>query len=320
MKGRILTAAVVLTALGAASCAYGPQAPPEGEAVITLCRERTIGTRPFSHSTVSVRDAESIVHVPGDDNLWLGDDNSNAVFELDRQTGQFRSRITARQIIEALPEAGKCNDGDRDPRTQCSYTDELETVAYDPASHTLFFLNTINDLNLDPPVDKPAVFRLRKKGGHGRFRLVDWHELPGRRKYGPAVVIEGKLYLAIGGEVVAYDADWNALVDVDDHGNPIPVLSAAEGEYIVGMAFDGTSLWLLTDDKRLRQVDWKSRTLVKVYDVAPFGISKAKGLGFGAGEFFVVDGDYPNRIQVLRFGTPAKIAWWRGGGQSLSCG
>jgi hypothetical protein len=321
MEGRLLTVAVMLTALSAASCAYRPLAPPaEGEPVITLCRDRTIRTKPFEHSTVSVRDAESIVHVPGDDNLWLGDDRSGAVFEFDRRTGQYRSRVTARDIVEAFPEAGSCDDRDRDPRTSCSYTGELEVVAHDPSSHTLFLFNTVSRPHLDPPADKPAVFRLQKKGGRGRYRLVGWQELPGGQRYGPAVVIEGKLYLAIGGEIVEYDAEWNSLVDIDDQGNPIPVVTAGTGDYIVGMAFDGNSLWLLTGREELVQVDWNSKSVVKSYDVAPFGISKAKGLGFGEGEFFLVDGDYPNLIHVLRFGTPAKLAWWRGGGQSLSCG
>jgi hypothetical protein len=321
MEGRLLTVAVVLTALSAASCAYRPLPPSaEGEPEITLCRDRTIWTRPFQHSTVSVNDTESIVYVPGDDNLWIGDDHSEAVFEFDRRTGHYRSRVTARDLVEASPGAGSCDDGDRDSRTRCSYTDELEALAYDPTSRTLFFFNTVNNPNLDPPVDKPAVFRLQKKGGRGRFRLVDWQELPGGRRYGPAVAIEGKLYLAIGGEVVEYDAEWNSLVNVDDQGNPLPVVTAATEDHIVGMAYDGSSLWLLTSGKKLMQIDWSSRTVVKVYDVAPFGISKAKGLGFGAGEFFVVDGDYPNLVHVLRFGTLAKLAWWRGGGQSLSCG
>ena len=66
------------------------------------------------------------------------------------------------------------DDGDLDARTQCSYTGELEGVAYDSISRTLFLLNTVNMPLLDPPVDKPALFRLRKKHGRGRFRLVDW--------------------------------------------------------------------------------------------------------------------------------------------------
>jgi hypothetical protein len=320
MEGRVLKLAVVVTALGAASCAYGPLAPPtEGEPAITLCRDRIIWTRPFQHSTVSVNDTESIVYVPGDDNLWIEDDHSEAVFEFDRRTGQYRSRVTSRDIVDAFPEVGSCDDGDRDPGTRCSYTDELEALAYDPASQTLFLFNTVNDPNLDPPVDKPAVFRLQKKAGRGRFRLVGWQQLPVGYRYGPAVAIEGKLYLALGADLVQYDAAWNSLVDVDDLGSPLPVVTTATGDDIVGMAFDGGSLWLLTSGKKLMQVDWSTRTAVDVYDVAPFGISKAKGLGFGAGEFVVVDGDYPNRVHVLRFGTPAKMAWWRGGGQSLSC-
>jgi hypothetical protein len=319
MKGKLLRVGVMLAVLSGASCAYRPPVP-EAEPVPTLCRDRTIRTMPFEHSTVSMRDTESIVHVAGDDNLWIGDDNSNAVFEVDRRTGHYRSRVTAREIIDAFPSAGSCDDGDRDSRTDCSYTEELEVLAYDPDSGTLFVFNAVGSLSLDPPEDKPAVFRLRKKHGRGAFRLVDWRELPAGQRIGPAVVIEGKLYLAIGSDVVEYDVERNRIAESNGQGNALPVVTATTEDPIAGMAFDGSSLWLLSYRKKLVQVDWNSKAVVKSYDVAPFGISKAKGLGFGAGEFFVVDGDFPNLIHVLRFGTPAKIAWWRGGGRSLSCG
>lgn len=320
MDDKLIRVAVMLSVLSAASCAYGPLAPePEAEPVIALCRDRTIPTKPFEHSMVKVADTESIVYVPGDDNLWVGDDNSMTVFELDRRTGHFRSRVTAADILEAFPEAGRCDDGDRNPRTQCSYTKELEVLAYDPASGTLFVFNTVNNPHRDPPVDKAAVFRLQKKHGRGRFRLVDWRELSGGPKYGPAVVIEGKLYLAIRQDVVEYDIGRNRLADTDDQGNPRPLVTITEGS-IAGMAFDGSSLWILTGREKLVHVDWAAKEVTGSYDVAPFGITTAKGLGFGAGEFFVVDGDHPNLIHVLRFGTRGRLAWWRGGGPSLSCG
>ncbi len=319
MEGKLLRAAVMLTVLGAVSCAYGPLAPePVAEPVIALCRDRTIRTQPLAHSTVSIRDTETIVYVPEDDNLWIGDDHSQAVFELDRRTGHYRSRVTAGQIVEAFPQVGRCDDGDLDPRTQCSYTGEIEGVAYDPVSRTLFVFNTVNMPQRDPPVDKPALFRLRKKHGRGRFLLVDWRELPAGWKFGPAVAIEGKLYLAIGREVVEYDVERNRFVDIDDQGNLLPLVTSTEGQ-IVGMAFDSRSLWLLTGREKLVRVDWEAKAVMESYDVAVFGISKAKGLGFGAGELFVVDGNAPNFIHVLRFGTRGRKAWWRGGGPSLSC-
>ena len=320
MEDKRMRVAVALSVLSAVSCAYGPLAPePEAEPVITLCQDRTIPTRPFEHSMVRVSDTESIVYVPGDDNLWVGDDTSMTVFELDRRTGHFRSRVTATDIVEAFPEVRRCDDGDQDPRTQCSYTGELEMLAYDPASDTLFVFNTVNNPHLDPPVDKAAVFRLQKKHGRGQFRLVDWRELSGGRKFGPAVVIEGKLYLAIRQDVVEYDIGRNRLADTDDQGNPRPLVTITEGS-IAGMTFDGSSLWLLTGRKKLVHVDWAAKEVVGSYDVEPFEISKPKGLGFGAGEFFVVDGDPPNLIHVLRFGRRGRLAWWRGGGPSLSCG
>jgi hypothetical protein len=320
MEGKLLRVAVMLTALSAASCAYGPLATqPEAEPVIALCRDRAIHTKPFRHSTVSVKDTEDIVHVPGDDNLWIGDDISQAVFELDRRSGHYRSRITEREIVDAFPEVGRCGDGDRDSRTSCSYTGEMEILAYDPDSGTLFVFNTHGSRKLDPREERPAVFRLQKKHGRGKFQLLDWQALPAGQRVGPAVVIERRLYLAIGGDVVEYDVERNRLADIDEMGNPVPALHTSVNQ-IVGMAFDGSSLWILTGGKELVQVDWSSKEVVGSYDIAPFGISKAKGLTFGEGEFFVVDGDPPNLIHVLRFGRRAGTAWWRGGGQSLSCG
>ena len=59
MEGKLLRAAVMLTVLGAVSCAYGPLAPePVAEPVIALCRDRNIRTQPLAHSTVSIRDTE----------------------------------------------------------------------------------------------------------------------------------------------------------------------------------------------------------------------------------------------------------------------
>ena len=321
MQAKLSRVVVTLAALGTASCAYGPFAPePEAEPVIALCRDRTIHTKPFRHSTISVRDAESIVHVPEDDNLWIGDDHSRAVFEFDRRSGHYRSRLTEEEIVEEFPEVERCEDGDRNPETRCSYTGELEVLAYDPGTETLFVFNTVSDWSQRPPEDKAALFRLRKKHAHADFGLFDWRKIPAGLRIGPAVAIGGRLYLAIGGDVIEYDVERNQLADVDAAGDPLPVVSIASGNHIVGMAFDGASLWLLTGRKQLVQVYWDSKAVIESYDIAPFGIGKAKGLAFGEGEFFVVDGDYPNLIHVLRFGTRAKISWWRGGGQSLSCG
>ena len=134
------------------------------------------------------------------------------------------------------------------------------------------------------------------------------------------MAIDGKLYLAIGRDVVEYDIERNQLVEVDDRGRPRPLVTTAEAGHIIGMAFDGSSLWLLTGREKLVHVEWSTKTVMESYDVLPFGVSQAKGLGFGAGEFFVVDGNAPNLIHVLRLGTTANKPWWRGGGPSLSCG
>jgi hypothetical protein len=312
MVDKRLQVAVVLTVLGAASCAYGPLAPPpEAELVIALCEDRTISTKPFARSAVSMKDTEGIVHVPADDHLWIGDDHSGAVFELDRRTGYYRSRISAADIIEALPEAGRCDDGDQDSWTQCSYTSEIEVVTYDPTSDTLLFFNTVNMPNLDPPVDKPAVFRLRKRGGRGPFRVVDWRELPVGRKYGPAVVIEGKLYLAIGPELFEYNLEGNRFAETDGRGKPLPLLTAASEGPIVGMAFDGSALWLLTGREKLVRVEWSSKAVSASHDVTPSDLRRRAWASARASSSSSTERSESSTFSAWKAGEDRVVARWR---------
>jgi hypothetical protein len=105
------------------------------------------------------------------------------------------------------------------------------------------------------------------------------------------VVIEGKLYLAMGPDIVEYDLEGNRFAETDGRGEPLPLLTGAWEGPIVGMAFDGSALWLLTGREKLVASSGARRRFRRAR--RPFGISKAKGLGFGAGEFFVVDGNDP---------------------------
>jgi hypothetical protein len=49
-------------------------------------------------------------------------------------------------------------------------------------------------------------------------------------------------------------------------------------------------------------VDWGAKKEVENHDLEPLGFSKVKGLTYGRGAFYVVEGDEPNPVQVLQFG------------------
>jgi hypothetical protein len=267
-----------------------------------LCREHELRTRPFPQSRTAPGDVEQVVYVPEEDSLWLADDGSHQLYILDRATGSLRARLRERDFLKALPEAALCDDEDGNPDTSCSHTAELEGLAYDQGSLTLYVLNTVNDIHRRPPIDKSALFVLRKPAPTANFDFVGWREMPGGQdfKYTALAAIDGKLYVSVFDHVYAWDLEANRFAETDAGGKPVAAFTSPHGT-IVGMAWDRAVLWVLSADKMLSKVDWSTRQEVETWDLSAFGISKAKGLAVAPEEFFVVDGDPPTPIHVLGF-------------------
>lgn len=290
-------ASVLFAALAAAiwlgsGCAY------YSEPVSGLCRARAIASRPFVDSRVYAQDLEDITFENGSDLLWIGDDSANQLYIVDAETGRFRARLRERDFLAAFPEARACDNGSQ--TVDCSYTAELESVAYDPSTLSLFVLNTVNSLKVQPAVDKPAIFKLAKLDKNSNLLFVDWRPLPEGYKYGVVVVVDGRLYVAIGNRLFEFDFDANRFAQLDAEGRPMAAYAA--GNPVVGLASFGAYVWVLTQDMRLAKVDWSRKEQLEVHDLRPLGFSKVKGLAFGRGELFVVEGDPPNPVYVLDYG------------------
>lgn len=277
-----------------------------------LCRDRTLDTKPFRGSRVFSGDIENLVFVKEEDTLWISDDNANQIYQVARNDGEFKARLRARDMVAAFPDAGRCDDGDDDPETECSYVEELETLAYDPEARTLYIINTVGDPELTPPKGKPAIFLLRKRSADQNFRFRSWQELPKGPRYNAAVVIDGTLYMAVDAELRAYTWSDNRLDDT-------AALSIPHGD-IVGAGYDDPHLWLLTTSRKLVRIRWEDRSEDGVWDLGAQNLGKAKGLAVARGEIHVADGNMPNPIYALRFDTAPKTgrpAWL--GGWPRSC-
>jgi hypothetical protein len=172
----------------------------------------------------------------------------------------------------------------------------------------------VNDLSRVPPVDKPAIYKLAKADDGANLRFVEWKELLPGHKYGPLVVVAGELYVALGARLVAYDYESNRFARVDATGKPLEVYTSPHGT-IVGLAWTGADLWILHQDRTLAKVDWKEWKELQTWDTGGLGVQFPKGLAAGRAEFFLVEGNQPNPIYVLRFATPPRVsrAAWLGG-------
>lgn len=244
-------------------------------------------------------DGESLAYVPRDDGFWIGDDDGDAIFEVDRRTGTYRSTIAMSTIVDSLPEAGACDDGDGDPETTCSYIDEIELLAYDPPGRSLYLVNTVNT----SPPDRPAIFRLTREGCAGCFAPESWQPLSEDGSYTAIDVVEGEIYLALGKRIYPYDYDANEVSVVDASGDSLPPAYEASSP-IVGMSYDGAHMWLLTNRRDLHEVAWDTRTVRRSYDLGAFNFSLPRGLEVVRDTVYVLEGDIPNPIYVLSQSEP----------------
>lgn len=260
---------------------------------------RTIDTKPFSGGAQGVVDSESLTYCPQDDSFWIADDDGNAVYQFARADGRFIMKVTAANLVAAFPKAGKCQT---DQGTRRSYVNELETLACDPASGSIYLVNTVNNPKQNPPVDKQAIFKFHK--ADGAIVYDSWHPLPPgiHNTLDALIVIEGKLYAGGGKALVEYDYERQNYAQPDSRGNPTPVYVSQHGD-ILGLGFESDFLWVLTSRKTIVKVDWKCKQDVGVGDlraVPGVRLGQPKGLEVVAGDLYVVDGDPPHKIFALR--------------------
>ena len=238
-------------------------------------------------------DGESLSYVPEDNSFLIADDNRELIYEVDPKTGQHGSEIMLGAILEALPDAGQCDDGDGDPNTVCSYVDNFELLEYDPAERYLYVVNTV-----DAPTDRPAVFRLAKGSCAGCFIPESWQPLPIGPSYRSVIVAAGQMYMALTASIYPYDYATNQLANVDAIGDPLPPTYATSSS-VAGLSFDGTYMWILTRSRVLYQVEWATRTEYRMFDLDAFGFSLPRGAEVVRDTIYVVEGDLPNLIYVL---------------------
>lgn len=238
-----------------------------------------------------VGDASSLTWVSSDDVMWTADDNRNKLCGLDRRSGVCLNEVTSDDLIQAFPGAADCDDGDGNPSTSCSYTNELEVVAYDDKSGFLYVFNTVNDPSSEVILDRPAVFRLRRGTCRACVEYDSWQELPPDYTYRAAVAVDGKIYISNGPFVHLYDFDENSVTEE-------PALPSA-GSTITGLSFWPGVLYILTRSPRLATVDWDEGEFEDSFDLDPIGVRSANGVEVVRDTVYVLEGEPRNPIYIV---------------------
>ncbi len=257
---------------------------------------RDIGGSLEQHASVCLQDhgngdAASLAWVSQDDVLWTADDNQNRVFGFDRQTGARVSTVTEEDLLTAFPDAAECDDGDGNPATSCSYTNEFEVVAYDEQARHLYVFNTVNDPGSPTIIDRPAVFRLRTGGCRGCVEYDDWNPLPDGYSYRAAVVIDEQLYISNGPNLHAYDFDTNTVTE-QPALQPLP-------STITGLSSQHDLLYAVTLSRLLIKVEWEQDEIEDSYDLTPIGVQRSDGVAVVRDTVYVVEGEPGNPVFVV---------------------
>ena len=248
------------------------------------------------HASVCLRDHEngdaaSLAWVSQDDVMWTADDNQNRLCGFDRHTGACVNTVTQADLLTAFPDAAECDDGDGNPATSCSYTDELEVVAYDEGARHLYAFSTVNDPGSPTIVDRPAVFRLRTGGCRGCVEYDDWNPLPDGYSYRAAVVIDEQLYVADGRNLHAYDFDTNTVTE-QPALRPLP-------STITGLSNQHDTLYAVTLSRLLIEVDWDEDEIEDSYDLTPIGVQRSEGVAVVRDTVYVLEGQPMNPVFVV---------------------
>jgi hypothetical protein len=270
----------------------------------TLEVDRIISTTPFVNSPVSMSDGEGMAYVSVNNTIWLGDDQNDAIYEVDRTTGNLRSVIHKSDLANAVQLGGTTLAGLERPA-------DIEALAYDPGNDILYVFST------DCCPHPPTAFRLVRSSPTQPFQVETYQPLtPGFDFTGAAFHPTEGLYVSGSGDIRQYNYVTNTL------GPPIPLDDHVSGT-IFGLSFspDGRDLWMVTSADKVYRLDWASKMLVPGYtfDLTPYGISEGRAVEIIDGQVYVLNGAGQIDLTVFNvavgLGAPSNLAATAGNGQ-----
>jgi len=218
-----------------------------------------------------LRDTESILYVGVNDSLWITDDDSHNVFEMDYSSKTIKSQISDEDLGSFAPDVGPC-EGDNGVYTGAC---DVESVAYNSVDDTFYILTG------EAP-GTPAVFKLTRNDTSEPFTLTDYKVLT-NGEFPAAIFIDGQFIVAQSKSLYVYDFDSNTI----DTSN---VLYSTPTGKIVGLAYDGTYLWVTTSNFELMKVKWSTKETLAIYAMGDNGVYDPRGVEVIGDKLLVLEG------------------------------
>ena len=249
MRARVLAGMLVGVVVGSilvtsVAVGSGTAVALTGTSHPQLTFNHLIRTSPFQGSTTRSFDNEGSAFVAGDNALWMADDQSDGLFEIDRTTGALLRKIPQAAFINA-PRAG---GGDSAGQLR---NEDLEALAYDANADVLYAFSGSTASAAGP--SSPTVYRLTR-GGNNQFQVESWRALPSEWAGAGWRLADGRTYVANRSTIRTYNYAANTF------GTPFSIPGLAT---ITGIDFDDETGDLLAVNKRERlyRASMSSRTL-----------------------------------------------------------
>ena len=170
-----------------------------------------------------VFDNEGSAYVAGDDALWMADDQSDALFEVDRTTGALRRKIPQSAFINALPLGGGSIAGQ-------SRNEDIEALAYDADADVLYAFSGSTPflVNAVPTPSDPTVYRLTRDI-NDQFQVESWQAVASESAGAGWRSADGLTYVGNLTTIRTYDYPTNSF------GTPFSISGLSQ---ILGVDFD----------------------------------------------------------------------------------
>jgi Calx-beta domain len=301
--GVVVAIALGATPLAVMGTAHALSNPPNPQ----LTLSRTISSHPWSGSGTNASDVEGLGEVPGDNSLWVADDNGDRIFEIDATTGVYKSQLDA-SAFQSARQVGTTTSA---PATR---TDDLESIVYDPTGDVLYVTsgNCCNSPVPGPPYF-PTVFKLTRVGGH--FSPLSWQALPEGQDPTAAGWRPGTgMYFGKGTKIKTYDFATNVVgPDITLAVSPIVGITFVSSSTVfVSTATANTASGRTTadSDSTIHRFDISGSTWTPntawTFPLRGTGVIDARDLAIVGDTFFVSDGydsrangDHPIYVYAL---------------------
>lgn len=234
VRNRLSSVAVVAAVglgslVSAGSPAVALSNPTIPALTLSTASPNPVSSRPWSGGS-NASDVEGLGYVPGDNSIWVADDNADKVYEISSSSGAIKTTLTGAGAFAAATQVGTGT-----PAGPERY-DDLESIIYDPNADVLYITsgNCCNTPVPGPPY-YPTVYKLTRQGGH--FLPATWQALPEGQDPTAAGWRPGVgTYFGKGSKIKTYNYDTNTL------GSDIP-MSVSN---IVGITFSDANTAFIT--------------------------------------------------------------------------